>query len=260
MFWWYAVAYAYLYELERQLHVSDESNIRLTHRFKMPRNPSWIKIKYRRKIYCTNKSLFWLNINSRELQKRHLEISTPISAVLNRDKRQNRSEFNKFRVNFPDVQKWQRNLGAACGLGWRVWCTRVVVNKSNLAVAVMIVKEKQRTQGKGFFFCVYVLATLWWRCLVCFVTPQASSASLWYSAKETASNWDRAGGCRWVWGGACQRRFALCCTVGGREGHSDKLSSHFVFTQLVFVCKMPVALFSTSRNTLFDPRGRWSLH
>jgi hypothetical protein len=26
-----------------------------------------------------------------------------------------------------------------------------------------------------------------------------------------------------------------------------------VFTQLVFVCKMPVALFSASRNTLFDP-------
>jgi hypothetical protein len=60
-----------------------------------------------------------------------------------------------------------------------------------------------------------------------------------------------------VWGGACQRRFALCCAVGmageGREGHSDKQSSHFVFTQLVFVCKMPVALFSASRNTLFDP-------
>lgn len=37
------------------------------------------------------------------------------------------------------------------------------------------------------------------------------------------------------------------------EGDSDKLSSHFVFTQLVFVCKMPVALFSASRNTLFDP-------
>lgn len=31
---------------------------------------------------------------------------------------------------------------------------------------------------------------------------------------------------------------------GGREGDSDKLSSHFVFTQLVFVCKMPVALSS----------------
>lgn len=63
-------------------------------------------------------------------------------------------------------------------------------------------------------------------------------------------------GCRWVWGGACQRHFALCCAVGwdgGREGHSDKLSSHFVFTQLAFVCKMPVALFSASRNTLFDP-------
>jgi len=46
----------------------------------------------------------------------------------------------------------------------------------------------------------------------------------------------------------------LCSWVGqGREGHSDKLSSHFVFTQLAFVCKMPVALFSASRNTLFDP-------
>jgi hypothetical protein len=85
-----------------------------------------------------------------------------------------------------------------------------------------------------------VLATLWWRCLVCVVTPQASSASLWYRTTETVSNWDR------VWGGACQRRFALCCTSRGRsegvEGDNDKPSSHFVFTQLVFVCKMPVAL------------------
>jgi hypothetical protein len=40
---------------------------------------------------------------------------------------------------------------------------------------------------------------------------------------------------------------------GEREGDSDKPSSHFVFTQLVSVCKMPVALFSGSRNTLFDP-------
>lgn len=58
-----------------------------------------------------------------------------------------------------------------------------------------------------------------------------------------------------MWGGARQRHFALCCSVGwdGREGNSDKLSSHFVFTQLAFVCKMPVALFSASRNTLFDP-------
>lgn len=45
----------------------------------------------------------------------------------------------------------------------------------------------------------------------------------------------------------------LCSCVGQRVGHSDKLSSHFVFTQLAFVCKMPVALFSASRNTLFDP-------
>lgn len=104
-------------------------------------------------------------------------------------------------------------------------------------------------------FCVYVLATLWWRCLVCVVTPQASSASLWYSAKETVSNWDRTGVSVGV-GRCLPEAFCalLCSWVGrGREGHSDKLSSHFVFTQLAFVCKMPVALFSASRNTLFDP-------
>jgi len=48
-------------------------------------------------------------------------------------------------------------------------------------------------------------------------------------------------------------RFAVQLGGTGGEGHSDKLSSHFVFTQLAFVCKMPVALFSASRNTLFDP-------
>lgn len=127
------------------------------------------------------------------------------------------------------------------------------MNKSNLAVSVVIVKEKLETQRKGIF-CVCICACHFVMTMPCVRRDASSVISVALIQRERDGELTEIEqGWRWVWGGACQRRFALCCTVGRREGDSDKLSSHFVFTQLVFVCKMPVALFSASRNTLFDP-------